>query len=198
MPGAKSNSQSNAASDASGRVVGTPVNPYAAREVSQQYRQRQADAAAARPEPASTQDNPPSAAAPTSSPVQPRGDDWALPRGIAVGRGNEIVRYVRVEVHPDRFVILPSAGRRSVETVPIQASRINEATLRMATVVRDRVEGWGATAPGTRWSPRLKVDVKPGGEEQFLQWARLMNGSGLPIERIGGAQANSPSGSERR
>ncbi len=197
MPGAKSNAASNAASDATGRAMGTPVNPYASREVSQRYRKTPTEDATAASANERPQSNPMSTAT-TSSLVQPRGENWALPRSIAVGRGNEIVRFVGIEVHPDRFVILPSAGRRSVETVPIEASRINEATLRMATAVRDRIEGWGATAPGARWSPRLKVDVKPGGEEQFLQWARLMNGSGLPIERVGGVQANSASGSERR
>jgi hypothetical protein len=198
MPGAKSNAASNAASDATGRAMGTPVNPYASREVSQRYRKTPTEDATAPSANEPPQSNPNIAANAASPLVQPRGEDWALPRSISVGRGNEIVRYVRIEVHPDRFVILPSAGRRAIEAVPIEDSRINEATLRLATRVRDRIEGWGAAAPGARWSPRLKVDVQPGGEEQFLQWARLMNGSGLPIERVGGVQANSASESQRR
>ncbi|QEG02065.1 hypothetical protein Mal15_61480 [Stieleria maiorica] len=122
--------------------------------------------------------------------VQRRGADWALPSSVALGRGNEIVRSVRLEIYPDRFVLLPDAVSRRGETFAVGPDGVNQATLELATSVRDRIERWGAAAPGARWSPQLKVDVMPGAEQQYEQWSRLMIGSGLPIQRVGGDQGD--------
>ncbi|MDV6034298.1 MAG: hypothetical protein F9B45_30225 [Phycisphaera sp. RhM] len=120
--------------------------------------------------------------------VQRNGADWALPSSVVLARGNEIVRSVRLQVHADRFILLPDAGMRQSETFLIEPDGVNLATLQLATSVRDRIERWGAAAPGARWSPRLKVDVMPGAELRYDQWSRLMTGSGLPIQRTGDAQ----------
>lgn len=180
-----------------GQLGGAPVNPYARREVSQRYRhdERSGDATqrGTDGQPSAQNSSPQSPS--NSGMVQRRGVDWALPSSVALSRGNEIVRYIRIEVHADRLVLPPSGTQRFAETVPIDADGLNQATLHMATLVRDRVESWGASAPGARWSPRLKVDVKPGGEQRFQQWIRLMAGSGLTIERAGSSQqAESASG----
>ncbi|WP_372895778.1 hypothetical protein [Stieleria sp.] len=121
--------------------------------------------------------------------VQRNGADWALPSSVVLARGNEIVRSVRLQVHADRFILLPDAGMRQSETFLIEPDGVNLATLQLATSVRDRIERWGAAAPGARWSPRLKVDVMPGAELRYDQWQRLMTGSGLPIQRTGDDQA---------
>ncbi|MCA9140204.1 MAG: hypothetical protein KDB00_25710 [Planctomycetales bacterium] len=115
--------------------------------------------------------------------VQRTGVDWALPSSIALGQGNEIVRSIRIQVHMDRLVVLPSAGARISETFSVAEAGVNMATLQMATAVRNRIERWGAAAPGARWSPRLMVDVMPGAEKRFMELERLMTGSGLPIQR---------------
>ncbi|PAY16971.1 hypothetical protein CKO51_24115 [Rhodopirellula sp. SM50] len=120
--------------------------------------------------------------------VQRNGADWALPSSVVLARGNEIVRSVRLQVHADRFILLPDAGMRQSETFLIEPDGVNLATLQLATSVRDRIERWGAAAPGARWSPRLKVDVMPGAELRYDQWSRLMTGSGLPIQRTGDDQ----------
>ncbi|MCS7470683.1 hypothetical protein NZK35_28865 [Stieleria sp. ICT_E10.1] len=120
--------------------------------------------------------------------VQRNGADWALPSSVVLARGNEIVRSVRLQVHADRFILLPDAGMRQSETFLIEPDGVNVATLQLATSVRDRIERWGAAAPGARWSPRLKVDVMPGAELRYDQWSRLMTGSGLPIQRTGDDQ----------
>ena len=121
--------------------------------------------------------------------VQRNGADWALPSSVVLARGNEIVRSVRLQVHADRFVLLPDAGMRQSETFLIEPDGVNLATLQLATSVRDRIDRWGAAAPGARWSPQLKVDVMPGAELRYDQWSRLMTGSGLPIRRTGDDQA---------
>ncbi|WP_182868421.1 hypothetical protein [Stieleria mannarensis] len=122
--------------------------------------------------------------------VQRRGADWALPSSVTLGRGNEIVRSVRMQIYPDRFVLLSDAVSRTDETFTLGPDDFNQATLELATSVRDRIERWGAAAPGARWSPQLKVDVMPGAEPQYQQWSRLMIGSGLPIQRVGGDQGD--------
>lgn len=133
-----------------------------------------------------------------SSTVRRSGADWALPRGVALGRGNEIVRSIRVQVHQDRFVIMPSASTRASETFSIVSDGVDRATLEMATALRDRVERWGAAAPGARWSPRLLVDVMPGAEARFSELEKLMSGSGLPVVRSDYRQADSnPEGNAR-
>ncbi|OYP29814.1 hypothetical protein [Rhodopirellula sp. MGV] len=114
--------------------------------------------------------------------VERSGSDWGLPDSVAFGKGNEIIRHVRLLVYPDRFVLPAARGASRVETFAMAPEGSYQATLKMATAVRDRIGQWGATAPGSRWSPRLKVVVMPGAEQQFEQMRRLMIGSGVPVE----------------
>ncbi|MEM6473761.1 MAG: hypothetical protein AAF802_29650, partial [Planctomycetota bacterium] len=116
-------------------------------------------------------------------PVRRGGNGWALPNSVRLGRGNEIVRYLNVEVYADGLVILPSTRHRQREVFTFANAGIDQATLSLASTVRSRIDSWGAVASGSRWSPRLNVTVKPGAEAAFNQWSRLMIGSGLPIER---------------
>jgi hypothetical protein len=129
--------------------------------------------------------------------VQRSGVDWAIPSGVSLGRGNEIVRSIRVQVYADRFVVLPGGGVRLGETFPIAPSGVNLATLQLATSVRNRIERWGAAAPGARWSPRLMVDVMPGAEQRFDELEKLMTGSGLPVERSSFSRAETQRGDLR-
>ena len=131
--------------------------------------------------------SPPSAAAPTAAPpsgaelVKRQGNNWALPRSLAGAYGNKIVRSIRVECYPDRFVLLPSAGSGATEVFGFSDGQVNRATLQLATAVRDRVQRWGAAIPGGRWQPRLEVDVKRRGEARFHQLRTLMHGSGVEV-----------------
>lgn len=143
--------------------------------------------APARPSQSPPQNRPPSNRRPM---VNRSGSDWALPSSVALGRGNEIVRSVRLQVHADRFVLMPSVGARAEESFLIQPSGLDSASLLMATAVRDRIEHWGAAAPGARWSPRLRVDVMPGADQRFYELEKMMIGSGLPIERSRYSQAD--------
>ena len=147
----------------------------------------QQDSRSASAPPRSNQQKPPNAR-PT---VQRGGVDWALPSSVSLGRGNEIVRSVRVRVYSDRLVLVPRSGAGAEQSFPIPQDGLDSATLQMATAVRDRIQRWGAAAPGARWSPRLKVDVMPGAEQRFYQLEKMLTGSGLEIERSGYSQADS-------
>lgn len=123
--------------------------------------------------------------------VQRSGVDWALPSSVATSRGNEIVRPIRMQIHADRMVLLPDATSHASESFEIDPGGINQATLQVATSVRNRIERWGTAAPGARWSPLLKVEVMWGAEQRFAQFERMMTGSGLSIQRSGYSQAES-------
>ncbi|WP_149497948.1 hypothetical protein [Roseiconus lacunae] len=157
-----------------------------------------ADVSAKSPEASGQRSRQTNLSPPSSRPVQPGGSDWALPDSIALGRGNEIVRHVRLMVYPDRLVLPAARGAPRVESFSIATDGFGPATIKMATAVRDRIDQWGATAPGSRWSPRLKVAVMPGAERQFAYLERLMTGSGLPIEMEVPSQADSGSTGELR
>lgn len=117
--------------------------------------------------------------------VRRQGTDWALPPHVAGMRGNAIVRTMRLQCYGDRFVLQSSASGGRQQTFTFQGSDINEASLHLATSLRDRIDRWGAALPGGRWQPRLEVEVMPGGESSFRQLERLMTGSGIEISGRG-------------
>jgi hypothetical protein len=99
---------------------------------------------------------------------------------VGVG-GNAIVRTIRTQCYQDRFVLMPPAGRGVTETFQFSDGDIDQASLQLATAVRDRVDRWGAALPGGRWQPRLEIEVMPGSENRFHQLRTLMRGSGIEI-----------------
>jgi hypothetical protein len=114
--------------------------------------------------------------------VKRQGTNWALPRSVATSNGNAIVRTIRVQCYPDRFVLLPARGEGRVEMFGLSDGDINRATLELATAIRDRIVRWGAALPGGRWHPRLDVEIMPHGERRFHQLRTLMRGSGVEVE----------------
>lgn len=189
QPGQKPNSLTEdnpGAVGSAGRSM-TSMGQQAQRSASQRLQAQTAqDSTRSSAQPRSSQQR-----SPGDKPMVNRGgSDWALPSSVAFGRGNEIVRSVRIQVHRDRLLVMPSSGVRMTETFLIVPSGMDSATLLMATAIRDRIERWGAAAPGARWSPRLKVDVMQGADQRFHELEKLLIGSGLPIERSRYSQAD--------
>jgi len=118
-------------------------------------------------------------------PVKRVGKDWALPPHISSSRGTEMLRMIRVECHADRFVLIGEGGRGTPTVIPFTDGNVSEASLILATAVRDRVDGWGAAMQGARWQPVLDVAVIPGAETRFRQLTNLLEGSGLAIQARG-------------
>lgn len=118
-------------------------------------------------------------------PVKRVGKDWALPPDISSSRGTEMLRMIRVECYSDRFVLIGEGGRGVPTVIPFADGNINDASLTLATAVRDRTSAWGAAMQGARWQPVLEVAVAPGAEFRYQQLTRLLDGSGLMIQAKG-------------
>jgi hypothetical protein len=115
-------------------------------------------------------------------PVTRVGRDWALPPQSVSGPKTEMLRTIRVECHPDRFVLLPEGGRGEVKAYSFADGDIHQASMKLATDVRERVRNWGTSIPGSRWQPVLDVIVAAGAQPRFEQMRQLYDGSGLVIE----------------
>ena len=113
--------------------------------------------------------------------VQRQGRDWAIPESMAGLGGNAIIRTIRVQCYPDRFVLLPSKNEGATEVFAFFNGDVNRATLELATALRDRIDTWGPALPGGRWQPRLEVEITPNSEMRFHQLRTLMNGSGIEL-----------------
>ena len=118
-------------------------------------------------------------------PVTRVGKDWGLPSSLISSRGTEMLRTIRIECHPDRFVLLPEGGRGANRTFAFTDGDVDRASLELATAVRDRAAGWGAAMQGARWQPVLDVAVVTGGESRYQQLLELMDGSGVIIQARG-------------
>ncbi len=118
---------------------------------------------------------------PNSELVRRVGRQWALPESIAGMRGNAIVRSIRLQCYPDRFVLLPAKNESATEVFSFFNGDIDRATLELATTLRDRIDQWGPALPGGRWQPRLEVQIKPRGQMRFHQLRTLMNDSGIEV-----------------
>lgn len=115
-------------------------------------------------------------------PVTRVGRDWALPPQSVSGPKTEMLRTIRVECYADRFVLLPEGGRGEVKAYSFADGDIHQASMKLATDVRERVRNWGTSIPGSRWQPVLDVIVAAGAQPRFEQMRQLYDGSGLLIE----------------
>ena len=176
MAGQSSGSAGGATAAVSSGTPGGPGGPQAAGN--------QAMAGSVDPQQAAGAPSISLSASPTP-PVTRVGKDWGLPSSLISSRGTEMLRTIRVECHPDRFVLLPEGGRGANRTFAFTDGDVDRATLELATAVRDRAAGWGAAMQGARWQPVLDVAVVSGGESRYQQLLQLMDGSGVIIQARG-------------
>jgi hypothetical protein len=113
--------------------------------------------------------------------VRREGRDWALPRSMAGINGTQVVRPIAMVCYHDRYELVQNND--VVATFPFENDSVYNATMKLATAVRDRVDGWGATLPGGRWQPRLDVLVAPHADQRFHELQTLMHDSGVEITR---------------
>ncbi|MFG0264434.1 MAG: hypothetical protein ACF8AM_04690 [Rhodopirellula sp. JB055] len=116
-----------------------------------------------------------------SNMVRREGRDWALPRSMAGINGTQVVRPIAMVCYHDRYELVQNND--VVATFPFENDSVYNATMKLATAVRDRVDGWGATLPGGRWQPRLDVLVAPHADQRFHELQTLMHDSGVEITR---------------
>jgi len=116
---------------------------------------------------------------------QNQGENWAVPEHVAVAKGNQIVRTIRVVCYEDQFILIAPSTGGATEVFGFSDGNISEATFDLGAAVRERINGWGPTFPGGRWQPVLSVEVMPGGSERFEQLQQLMRGSGVEVRSNG-------------
>jgi hypothetical protein len=61
--------------------------------------------------------------------------------------------------------------------------RLDESIDTLVSAVGNCIESWGMAAAGMYWRPVLQVSVAPGAEPRFEELRRLLDGSGLAVER---------------
>ena len=116
-----------------------------------------------------------------------RGRGWAWTAGPS--RQTAVVRHIRVQCYEDRWVVLPDAGTKDKpETVMLDVS-LQTSAEQLAKIVAGRMDRWGYALSDGYWKPILQVEVAPRSEFRYTQLLRLLDGSGLDVQRV---QTNSP------
>jgi len=111
--------------------------------------------------------------------AEKRGVDWAL-RNAAHG-SVAVTRPMAVECYADRLVIVGEPG------VPPSTIAFDGPTQRsvegFVSAVWEHMDAWGIAGRNMYWRPVLRVRVAPAGEARFAELSRLLEGSGLTMER---------------
>ena len=109
-----------------------------------------------------------------------RGADWGL-RDAAQG-SIPVTRPIHIECYLDRLVIVPERGMRDGKVLFLENTM--EASIdKFISAVWEHMDGWGIAGKGMYWRPVLTVTVSPAAEERFAELKRLLEGSGLAVER---------------
>lgn len=110
-----------------------------------------------------------------------RGSDWGL-RDAANG-ATPYTRPIAVQCFPDRLVVVPE---RATDQAPVVISLEGPTRAGIDPFVQaiwKRMDSWGLAGARAYWKPVLKVEVAPGAEGRFADMQRLLDDSGLVIER---------------
>ena len=109
-----------------------------------------------------------------------RGIDWALhdrTRGAV-----PLARPIRVECYPDHVVILPEPGLPGGRMIPL-GPRTEGDVDGFVKAILEQMEPWGIAGRHMYWKPILHFQVMPGAEPRYADFQRLLDGSGLAVER---------------
>ena len=124
-------------------------------------------------------------AAPGFNAVQPlagrRGADWALPK--STGGVTAITRPIGVLCLPDRLVLLPEKGDSRAQEQVVVAGPLGDSIDSFVSSIWKHMDGWGIAVAGGYWKPVLQVKVTPEAEQRFYELQRLLEGSGIAVER---------------
>ena len=111
-----------------------------------------------------------------------RGRNWAWTAGPS--RQTAVVRHIRVQCYEDRWVVLPDVGTRDKpQTVMLDVS-LQTSAEQLAKIVADRMDRWGYALSDGYWKPILQVEVAPRSDMRYAQLTKLLDGSGLEIQRV--------------
>lgn len=114
--------------------------------------------------------------------AQQRGSDWAMRGAAGASDGPAVVRNINMQSFADRYVLMDGSNRRG-QVVLIDPANPTAAVVRLAKMIRDRVDRWGLALTGGRWQPILQVDVSADGEASYAQLKSLLEGSGITVRQ---------------
>ncbi|HUS38241.1 MAG: hypothetical protein WBF93_12420 [Pirellulales bacterium] len=109
-----------------------------------------------------------------------KGSDWALPG--ASRSAVPFTRPMRIEVYPDRLVIVPRDQSDEPKTIRVSGAT-QEAIEEFVSAVWDHMGNWGIAGRGMYWKPILNVYVAPGGQQRAADMEALLDDSGLEVQR---------------
>ncbi|MEZ6092270.1 MAG: hypothetical protein R3C05_30575 [Pirellulaceae bacterium] len=110
-----------------------------------------------------------------------RGNGWAMRGTGGSSTGPAVVRNLTMQCFANRFVVLGDSSS-DTEVILVDPQNPEAAIVRLAGVVRDRVDRWGLALAGGRWQPILQVAVAEGGQDNFDSLSRLLEGSGISVK----------------
>ena len=122
------------------------------------------------------------ASADATSIAATRGANWALPN--VAGHSIAISRPVAVECSGNGLLLeAESAAVQAVKAFAFEGNT-RSAIQPFVNALWNRIESWGVAGPSAYWKPILKVNVRdPAGEVRFADLSRLLQGSGLEVQR---------------
>lgn len=110
-----------------------------------------------------------------------RGENWGLPNRRQSATG--FTRYIQVQCFADRLLIMPEREDYQQPTVVPLASETSSSIDQFVSGIWKRVESWGIAAEAGYWKPILRVQVAPDADGRFAELSRLLERSGLVLER---------------
>lgn len=106
--------------------------------------------------------------------------DWGLPdKGHA---SVAISRPIQVECYADRLVIVSQYGPTNNKIVPFRG-RTSATVDPFIAAIWAHMGTWGIAGRGMYWRPILIVSVAPEAEQRYAELVKLLDGSGLTVER---------------
>ena len=95
-----------------------------------------------------------------------------------------IERPITVECRPNEVIFVRQTGMREARTIPFSPNSHGEQVI-LETIVFC-VRSWNVAGRNMYWSPWMKVNVAPGGEETFDRLQRLMESQKVRVDRTPG------------
>jgi hypothetical protein len=113
-------------------------------------------------------------------PIDRRIENWGLRN--AGENGLAITRPIHVNLYPDRLVLVPETGVGQERTIPIPAGTAKSIDP-LVTAVWEQMDTWGMAGKNMYWRPLLSIYIAPGAERRFQDLDRLLQGSGLIVQK---------------
>ena len=125
-----------------------------------------------------------SPARPAGSQISPlasiRGRDWGLPDASA--GLTPVTRPIHVDCYGDRLVIVPEKGLAPKSTIPLSGDT-ESAVDEFVSAIWKHMDRWGIAGRNMYWRPTLQIHVGPGGQTRCAELSRLLERSGLGVEK---------------